>query len=84
MTLHLIDHRFDGNECRVFLSPDQDSIEPEDATAIAHIRIVGDHAPGYFTAAAELWDIDGDPDGVVEWVSKNEERVIRLWQVRTP
>jgi hypothetical protein len=73
---------YSGNEVTVYLARSQDA-EIDDADAVAHVRIVSDHAPGYYTAAAELEDIEGDPEGVEQWLHANEDKVLSLHGVRS-
>jgi hypothetical protein len=68
---------YSGNEVTVYLARSQEA-EIDDADAVAHVRIVSDHAPGYYTAAAELEDICGDGEGVEAWLASNEDRIVQM------
>lgn len=75
--LHLIACVWHGPyEAHAWLSTDEDAVE---ADVVAHVRIAHDSAPGACFEAAELTDVDGDGDGVAEWLYDSEHELLGHW-----
>lgn len=77
--LHLIGASWpSAYEARLYLTPDSSALGCVDwdreATCIATIRILSD-APG-IADVAELADVDGDADGVSEWLDTHADELL--------
>jgi hypothetical protein len=66
----------DGSHVLAYLSTDPDAVEPDDAQAVARVRVSSDRGPGYYAASAELVDVEGDPEGVAAWVDAHEHELL--------